>query len=231
LSRERFAKLARESLAPVADRDRVRRQEHGVALGIQTASLIEERGEDPSDLFARHLVGRDVDGHRQRRQIVAASPTANERTDAAVVTIRAFFGMSSLWSKLELRDPTGSAYPTRLPVKAAEFRWCGGADRCTIRLDIGRPLETPANQKMPRTNDDHLRPVEPPRGPDQSGARGEDGAPRVFVPCPACGHTLELPQDRSLPDSLICDGCRAVLQRPALLRARDEAERHREASA
>jgi hypothetical protein len=103
LSSERFAKLARESLAPVADRYRVRRQEYGVALGVQTAALVKERGEDPSDLFERRFTGRHVDGHHQRRQIVAAIPMANERTDAAVVTIsRALFGMGSLWSNLEL---------------------------------------------------------------------------------------------------------------------------------
>jgi hypothetical protein len=122
LNNEWFPNLARESLAPVADCDRVRSQEHGVALGVQTAAFVAERGEDPSDLCERHFTGRRVGGHRQRRQIVAANPMANDRTDAAVVTMsRAFFDMGSLSSNLELRGPIRSAYPARLPGRTPEF--------------------------------------------------------------------------------------------------------------
>jgi hypothetical protein len=40
------------------------------------------------------------------------------------------------------------------------------------------------------------------------------GAPRVFIPCPACNQPLELPADVPLPRTLGCPECGAALRMP-----------------
>jgi len=49
---------------------------------------------------------------------------------------------------------------------------------------------------------------------DWHGQQHRLGAPRVFVPCPACKQPLELPADAPLPRALACPECGAALRMP-----------------